>query len=103
MEAIWSQNLAPPGLVSTGCPIWTPSSIGMAGTIEAIAEKRLTSPTTHRGGQRIWPWSTGSHCGGYATGCSTSAGSLATPGLLVMCGMKRLQKTAVTPMRVSAR
>ena len=107
-EAIWSQKFAlSDGPVSTGWPIWTPSSIGTAGTIDATPEKRLTSPITHRGGQssgnelggrstprgshfwlrgsrKMGPWSTGSHCGGHATGCSTSAGLLATPGL-VMC------------------
>ena len=47
------------------------------------------------------PRSTGSHCGGHATGCSTSATLLATLGL-VMCGMKAVKKAAATPMRKSA-
>ena len=45
--------------------------------------------------------STGSHCGGHARGCSTSASLLATLGL-VMCGMKAVKKAAATPMRKSA-
>ena len=46
--------------------------------------------------------STGSHCGGHATGCSASANLLATLGL-VKCGMTAAQKAAATPMRTSAR
>ena len=48
--------------------------------------------------------STGSHCGGQTTGCSTSASLLATLGFIVMCGMKAaFMNTAATPRRISAR
>ena len=46
--------------------------------------------------------STGSHCGGTATGWLASATLFATLGL-VMCGVKAAQKAAATPMRTSAR
>ena len=42
--------------------------------------------------------STGSHCGGTATGWSVSASLLATQGLV-----RAAQKVAATPMRASAR
>ena len=42
--------------------------------------------------------STGSHCGGTATGWSASASLLATQGLV-----RAAQKVAATPMRASAR
>ena len=48
------------------------------------------------------PKSTGSHCGGTATGWLTSANLLATLDL-VMCGVKAAWKAAATPMRTSAR
>ena len=50
----------------------------------------------------VLPKSTGSHCGGTATGGLTSADLLATPDL-VMCGVKAAWKAAATPMRTSAR
>ena len=46
--------------------------------------------------------STGSHCGGTATGWLASANLLATLDL-VMCGVKAAWKAAATPMRTSAR
>ena len=46
------------------------------------------------------PISTGSHCGGIATGWLASASLLATLGL-VMCGRKVARKAAATPMRTS--
>ena len=48
------------------------------------------------------PRSTGSHCGGTATGWLTSANLLATLDS-VMCGRKAARKAAATPMRTSAR
>ena len=45
--------------------------------------------------------STGSHCGGHATGWLASASFLATLGF-IMCEVKA-HKAAVTPMRTSAR
>ena len=45
--------------------------------------------------------STGSHCGGTATGWLASATLFATLGL-VMCGVKAAQKAAATPMRAAA-
>ena len=48
------------------------------------------------------PKSTGSHCGGTATGWLTSANLLATLDL-VMCGVKAAWKAAATLMRTSAR
>ena len=50
----------------------------------------------------VLPKSTGSHCGGTATGWLTSANLLATLDL-VMCGVKAAWKAAATPMRTSAR
>ena len=48
--AIWSQELVPPGDLSTGCPIWTPSSVTMAGAIEAVEPKLFMLPAvTQRG------------------------------------------------------
>ena len=44
MEAIWSQDLVPSDGTSTGCPIWTPSSVTMPGITLALAEKLFTSP-----------------------------------------------------------
>ena len=111
-EAISSQDLVPNGPVSTGCPIWTPSSVTMAGTIEAVAEKLFTSPITQCGTQaatverrrssELEARSTGSHCGGLTTAWSASASLLATQGFVVF-GMKAAQKAAATPMRTSAR
>ena len=46
--------------------------------------------------------STGSHCGGQTTGCSTSASLLAMQGFVVF-GMKAAQKAATMQMRTSAR
>ena len=46
--------------------------------------------------------STGSHCGGHATGWLTSASLLATLGFAIR-GRNATQKPAVTPMRTSAR
>jgi len=43
MEAIWSQDV-PSCPASTGCPIWTPLSVTMPGTIVAVAEKLSTLP-----------------------------------------------------------
>ena len=45
--------------------------------------------------------STGSHCGGHATGWLASASLLAILGF-IMCGVKA-QKAAAPPMRTSAR
>jgi hypothetical protein len=45
--------------------------------------------------------STGSHCGGHATGWLASASLLATLGF-IMCGVNA-QKAAATPKRTSAR
>ena len=45
---------------------------------------------------------TGSHCGGHATGWSTTASLLATLDS-VMCGRKAAQKAAATPRRTSTR
>ena len=115
-EAISSQDVVPSGTVSTGCPIWTPSSVTMAGTIEAVAEKFFTLPITQcaRGTQETtgrlvervsWELearSTGSHCGGLTTAWSASASLLATQGFVVL-GMEVAQKAAATPMRTSAR
>ena len=64
----------------------------MAGTIEAVASKRLTSPITKCGVQPE-ARNTGSHCGGLATACSTSASLLAVQGFVVY-GMKAAQKAA---------
>ena len=47
--------------------------------------------------------STGSHCGGNATGWLASTSLLATLGGGVMCGMDAAQKAAARPMRTSAR
>ena len=110
-EAISSQDVVPSSTVSTGCPIWTPSSVTMAGTIEAVAEKFFTLPITQcaRGTQATtgvsWELearSTGSHCGGLTTAWSASASLLATQGFVVL-GMEVAQKAAATPMRTSAR
>ena len=105
-EAISSQDVVPSGPVSTGCPIWTPSSVTMAGIIEAVAEKLATLPITKCGVQaatverrrssELEARSTGSHCGGLTTAWSTSASLLATQGFVVF-GMKA--KVAANPMR----
>ena len=110
-EAISSQDVVPSGPVSTGCPIWTPSSVTMAGIIEAVAEKLITLPITKCGVQaatverrrssELEARSTGSHCGGLTTAWSTSASLLATQGFVVF-GMKAAQKAVATPMRTSA-
>ena len=90
-----------------GYPFGTPSKDTMAGIIEAeaVCDSSLFSRTT-KGESLQGPdgssasrsklvgevgyareaRSTGSHCGGHATGCSASASLLATLGL-VMCGM----------------
>jgi len=47
--------------------------------------------------------STGSHCGGQATGLSSSASLLVTQGLLVTCGTKAAQNAVATPMRTTTR
>ena len=106
-EAISSQDV-PSGPVSTGCPIWTPSSVTKAGTIEAVAEKLFTLPSTQCGTQAAarrlverasWELearSTGSHCGGLTTAWSASASLLATQGFVVL-GMKA--KVAANPTR----
>ena len=111
MAATSSQDLLPSDCTSTGCPIWTPSSVTKAGTIEAEPEKRFTLPFTQcgvqaaarrlveRASRELEARSTGSHCGGQTTGWSTSASLLATQGF----GMKAAQKAAATPMRTSAR
>ena len=111
-EAISSQDVVPSGTVSTGCPIWTPSSVTMAGTIEAVAEKLFTLSLTQCGTQaatverrrssELEARSTGSHCGGLTTAWSASASLLATQGFVVF-GMKAAQKAAAKPMRTSAR
>ena len=46
MEAIWSQLALPPVAFSTGCPIWTPSSVTIAGNIEAVAGNAFTLVAT---------------------------------------------------------
>ena len=46
--------------------------------------------------------STGSHCGGHASGWLISTSLLATLGF-VICGLKAAQKAAATPMRTSVR
>ena len=46
--------------------------------------------------------STGSHCGGHATGWLASASLLATLDS-VMCGRKAARKAVATPMRTSTR
>ena len=110
MAAIWPQDEIPHGSVS-GCPIWTPSSVKMAGCIVALALTSATLPITQCGVQstamhstslrrpELAARSTGSHCGGHATAWLIFA-SL-TLGV-VMCGMKAVQKAAATPMRTSA-
>ena len=67
-------------------------SDAVAGTIEAVASKRLTSPITKCG---VHPEArnTGSHCGGQATACSASVSLPAVQGLVVY-GMKAAQKAA---------
>ena len=66
----------------------------------ASANSERDSPRIGCSGGFIAPRSTGSHCGGHATGCSTSASLLATLSL-VMCGMKAVKKAAATPMKKS--
>lgn len=62
------------------------SSHGLAGEVEYSREAR----------------STGSHLSGHATGCSASAGLLATLGL-VMYGMTPAQIKAAAPARTGVR
>ena len=114
MAATSSQDLLPSDCTSTGCPIWTPSSVTKAGTIEAEDAKLFTLPISQCGVQaaarrlveraslELEARSTGSHCGGQTTGWSTPASLLATQGFVVF-GMKAAQKAAATPMRTSAR
>ena len=47
--------------------------------------------------------STGSHCGGIATGWLACSANLLATLDLVMCGVKAAWKEATTPMRTSAR
>ena len=81
----------------------------MAGTIEAASSNMFTLPVTKCGGlvqelparALLEPEarSTGSHCGGQATACSTSASLLAAQGFKVF-GMKA--KAAATPTRTTS-
>ena len=80
-----------------GSPIVKPSWLSTTGA----AASRGTSLCAVRDNHVPIARSTGSHCGGHARGCSTSASLLATLGL-VMCGMKAVKKAAATPMRKSA-
>ena len=79
-----------------GYPIWTPSSVTKAGIIDAASGNPSTSPVTkcavqpgliassmrRRVESASWELearSTGSHCGGQATGWSLTRGTIQVP------------------------